>query len=120
MIKWGPPSHFQQQLVTFVVIDCPAAYNIILNRPTLNMMKAQIHTFCNDMIVSSPSGSWIIPGDLPIPLLCYYTGVQSPKLLTNSTDELELNMTHINQFEEFANDATHPERKICHGASLPS
>lgn len=51
MIKWGPPSHFQQQLVTFIVVDCPAAYNIILSRPTLNVMKAQIRTFCNDMIL---------------------------------------------------------------------
>lgn len=31
--------------VNFLVVDCPSAYNVILNRPTLNKMKAITSTY---------------------------------------------------------------------------
>lgn len=78
LLQWGPSSHLKQKIATFVTVDSPTSYNIILCRPTLNVMKAQICTFCNDMIVSLPFGSWTIHRDLRIAQTCYHTETPSP------------------------------------------
>lgn len=83
--------------------------NIILDHPILNVMKAQIHTFCNDMIVSLPSGPWTIPGDLPISQSCYHAEIQPPTHSADSSDEHGLNMTPINQFKTFGINVVHLE-----------
>lgn len=117
MVKWEPPPHLHQQLVTFVVVDCLITYNIILGRPALNVMKAHIRTFCEDMLVALPSGSWIILGDFSVPQIYYYTEVQPSKPSADPADEPELNMAPIDQLEEFGINLAHPKWKVCLSAS---
>lgn len=83
-------------------------------------MKAQIHTFCNDMIIALPFGIWTIYGEIPISQMCYFTKVRNLKPPTYFTNELESNMAPIDQFEEFSIDHTHPEWKVRLSASLLS
>lgn len=70
------------------------------------------------MIISLPTGPWIISGDEPVRQTCYLTKNASPKLSADSLDKPDRNMASIDHFETFGIDATHPERQIRIGASL--
>lgn len=72
------------------------------------------------MIISLPSGPWIILGDLPIPQICYHTTIQLPTPPLVPTEEPEPCIAPLDQLEEFSIDAAHPERKIRLVASLLS
>lgn len=101
LLGWKSSSQFQRHLVTFVVVDCPTSYNVILDRPTLNIMKAQVCTFRNEMIVLILFGSWSIRGNLPVPQICYQTSLKHPAPPSPSLDEPELCLALFDQLEYF-------------------
>lgn len=99
MLGWGHSSQFKQRIVTFVIVDCPTTYNVILGRLALNIMKAQVCTFRNNMVVPIPCSSWSIRSDLSIPQLCYQTSVKHSAPPSTPIDEQEPCLTPLDQLK---------------------
>lgn len=72
LLVWHP----QRATVTtlFLIVDCPTAYNIILEHPVLVQMQVFISTH---MLLPTPHGIGTLRGDQLGALRCYASAVKS-------------------------------------------
>ena len=61
--------------MSFLVVDQPSAYNIIVGRPTLNRLKAITSTYHLMMKFPTEKGIAVMLGDQSMARMCYIQGV---------------------------------------------
>ena len=71
-------THSQQALVitNFVVVEAPLAYNVILERPTLNQASVVVSTYSLVVKFPTPQGTGILRGDQAAARSCYVTSLR--------------------------------------------
>ncbi|XP_065004147.1 uncharacterized protein LOC135636386 [Musa acuminata AAA Group] len=82
----GAPPRSKTVMTTFLVINLPAAYNVILGRPTLNKIRAIISTYYQTVKFPTHAGTGEIAGSPRESRRCYLTivslhkkaGIESP------------------------------------------
>ena len=57
--------------VDFLIVNCPSFYNVILGRPTLNLLKAVTSNYCLKVKFLTPNGIRQICGDQQLARKCY-------------------------------------------------
>ena len=55
----------------FLVVDCPLSYNVIIGRPTLNLWKAVMSTYCLKIKFPTENGVGEVKGDQVLAKECY-------------------------------------------------
>ncbi|XP_064992466.1 uncharacterized protein LOC135629201 [Musa acuminata AAA Group] len=65
-------------MTTFMVVDLPSTYNIILGRPTLNKIKAVVSTYHRTIKFSTSAGIGEARSDPGESRRCYLTAVTLP------------------------------------------
>lgn len=95
MITWGDDPYVVKKLAEFIVVDVPSVYNIILGRPGLNLMEAQVNTFKNELTMNIRGFLHIIRGDVQQAQQCFMTAIfedetaQYTKVKSPSIQEVE-------------------------------
>ena len=75
-VTFGTPGGLEvTRIVSFLVVDQPSAYNIIVGRPTLNRLKAITSTYHLMMKFPTEKGIAIMLGDQSMARMCYIQGV---------------------------------------------
>lgn len=73
------------EMVSFLVINCPSAYNAILGRTSLNKMKAIPSTYHLKMKFPMEAGVGEVRGDQHFARWCYLTSLKDPQSRTTMT-----------------------------------
>ena len=75
-VTFGTPGGLEVTcIVSFLVVNQPSAYNIIIGRPTLNRLKAITSTYHLMMKFPTEKGIAIMLGDQSMARMCYIQGV---------------------------------------------
>ncbi|XP_064950571.1 uncharacterized protein LOC135611986 [Musa acuminata AAA Group] len=78
-ITIGEEPRTETIMTTFIVVDLPSAYNVILDRPTLNKLKAVISTYHHALKFLTSSRVGVVRSDPKESRQCYLTAVTMPK-----------------------------------------
>ncbi|XP_065050245.1 uncharacterized protein LOC103972544 [Musa acuminata AAA Group] len=75
----GAPPRSKTVMTTFLVIDLPAAYNVILGRPTLNKIRVVVSTYYQTVKFLTHAGTGEVAGSPRESRRCYLTVVSLHK-----------------------------------------
>ena len=74
-VTFGTPGGIEvTHIMSFLVVDQPSAYNIIIGRPTLNRLKAITSTYHLMMKFPTEKGIAIMLRDQSMARMCYIQG----------------------------------------------
>ncbi|KAJ0985389.1 hypothetical protein J5N97_003745 [Dioscorea zingiberensis] len=116
----------------FLVVRCASSYNVILDRPTLNALKAVISTYHLLLKFPTESGSGEIRGDQPLARQCYVSTLKGKTLNSSKTkvseamlvsrmaerENEELRPTPVEELLTVPLDTTRADRTVRIGADL--
>ncbi|GMP35076.1 hypothetical protein CsSME_00007683 [Camellia sinensis var. sinensis] len=116
------------KLLTFLVVDCPSAYNIILGRTALNTFQAITSTYHLAMKFSTDLGVGTVKGEQTTARECYVASLKEVKLKEamiieglDVRDEDELVRGEpVEELVEVNIDPTNPIRTAKIGSQLPA
>lgn len=69
----------ENMMTSFLVLDCPSAYNIILGRPWIHVMKAVSSTYHQRIRFPTKREIWEIKGSQEITRMCYLHSMKLKK-----------------------------------------
>ncbi|XP_059441933.1 uncharacterized protein LOC132174265 [Corylus avellana] len=77
-LKVGPKPTQATVMDDFIVVNKPSAYNAIIDRPTLNALRAIASTFHLAMKFPTDSGIGVVRGSQEVARFCYNTMLKEP------------------------------------------
>ena len=77
-------------MVTFLVVDCPSAYNVIMGRTALNEFKAIPSTYHLKVKFPTPQGVGEARGDQQHARECYMASLKGEAKEAMMVEELEV------------------------------
>ena len=113
-------------IVNFLVIDCPSAYNIILERPTLNTLRVVPSTYHLILRFPTPNGVGEIRGDQIAARECYVSSMKIRKPhealqveVLDLRDDVAIERREpVEELTPIVLDEEHPDIKVYIGSSL--
>ncbi|XP_064963250.1 uncharacterized protein LOC135611539 [Musa acuminata AAA Group] len=113
-------------MTTFMVVDMPSAYNIILGRPTLNKIKAMVSTYRRTIKFSTLVGIGEARSDPGESRQCYLIAVTLPGKLRptpipdpREEPVLQVPLEPLEPLIEVPLKRSRPDRTVKVGATLP-
>ena len=90
VLTLGDPPCQATTAVKFLIVDAPSTYNIVLGRPSLNVIRAVPSTY--HLIIKFPTvnGVGIVRGDQRLARECYSASMKQKAVGSIYTDELDM------------------------------
>ena len=90
VLTLGDPPCQETTTATFLIVDAPSAYNMLLGRPSLNAIKAIPSAY--HMMIKFPivSGVGMVPGDQRVARECYSASMKQKAVDNIYMDELDM------------------------------
>ena len=90
VLTLGDPPCQATMTVRFLIVDDPSAYNVLLGRPSLNVIKAIPSAY--HMVIKFPTinGVGIVPGDQCVARECYSTSLKQKVIDSIYVNELDM------------------------------
>ena len=90
VLTLGEPPYQATITARFLIVDAPSAYNMLLGRPSLNVMKAIPSAY--HMIIKFPTvhGVGMVQGDQRVARECYTTSMKQRAVDNVNVDELDM------------------------------
>ncbi|XP_042380488.1 uncharacterized protein LOC121972944 [Zingiber officinale] len=90
-ISLGEESLRRTRTTTFIVVDAPSAYNVILGRPTLNEFRAVVSTYCQKIKFPVEDQVEEVKGDQLAAQRCYVEMVKAEAKSSRKAPRHEVN-----------------------------
>lgn len=110
----------------FAVVKAPSAYNLILGRPTLNVLRAATPTYHLSMKFPTPDGVDEVWGDVEAARECYLITLKGKSKRVAQISAMEpkeygvpKRLGTTDEIEEFPLSEDDPDRKVKIGSQLP-
>ncbi|XP_042386610.1 uncharacterized protein LOC121978317 [Zingiber officinale] len=91
VISLGEEPLWRIRTTTFIVVDAPSAYNVILGRPTLNEFRPVISTFCQKIKFPVEDRIGEVKGDQLAARRCYVEMVKAEAKSARKAPQIEVN-----------------------------
>ncbi|RZR72597.1 hypothetical protein BHM03_00014884 [Ensete ventricosum] len=88
-MTFGEEQRTKTLMVSFMVVELPSAYTVIIGRPSLNKLRAIISTYHYNMKFSTSAGIGEVRSDLRESRQCYLAATTIPKRSKKETPTLD-------------------------------